>query len=52
MCIICLELDRDRLTPFEARRNLGEMSSTIEPEHLAEVERRIDEAEKAQAEAE
>ena len=37
MCIICVDLTKDKLTYKEARRNLSEVGSTIEPEHRMEV---------------
>ena len=44
MCIICLELDKKKLSPWEARRNLSEMVENIGPEHAREVENKISEA--------
>jgi len=37
MCIICIDIERERLTLKEARRNFGEMSPTL-GEHAKEVE--------------
>jgi hypothetical protein len=37
MCIICVELVKDKLTSLEARRNLGEMKNSIEEDHRFEV---------------
>ena len=37
MCIICIDIERQRLTLKEARRNFGEMSPTL-GEHAKEVE--------------
>jgi hypothetical protein len=37
MCIICVELIKDKLTSLEARRNLGEMKNSIEKDHRLEV---------------
>ena len=37
MCIICLEIEKSRLTIQEARRNFGEMSVSL-GEHAKEVE--------------
>ena len=37
MCIICVELTKDKLTSLEARRNLGEMKNSIEEDHRFEV---------------
>ena len=41
MCIICIELNKETLTPWEAKRNLAEMSQIIDPEHVREVENKI-----------
>ena len=37
MCIICLEMEKNRLTIEEARRNFGEMSVSL-GDHAEEVE--------------
>ena len=37
MCIICFELQKGLLTPFEATRNLTEMVEQIDEDHLQEV---------------
>tara|TARA_R100000008_G_C3551963_1_gene150942 strand:- start:238 stop:450 length:213 start_codon:yes stop_codon:yes gene_type:complete len=37
MCIICVQLSQDKLTPAEARRNFGEMAEVIEDDHRIEV---------------
>ena len=37
MCLICVELSKNKLTPLEARRNLGEMVIVIEKKHRMEV---------------
>ena len=37
MCIICVDLTKEKLTSFEARRNLKEMSSTIPEDHKLEL---------------
>lgn len=34
------------MKPFEARRALGEMRAKLSPEHLAEVEARVEQAER------
>ena len=41
MCIICIELDKKNLTPWEAKKNLGEMAEKIGQDHLIEVENKI-----------
>jgi|TARA_B100000282_G_C31724137_1_gene487528 hypothetical protein len=40
MCIICVDIEKERLTLKEARRNFGEMSPTL-GEHAKEVEELI-----------
>lgn len=37
MCIICIELEKGNLLPWEAARNLKEMSETLDSEHVEEV---------------
>jgi len=37
MCLICVELTKNKLTSLEARQNLGEMSTTIKKEHMHEI---------------
>ena len=44
MCIICLDLEKGSLTPWEAKRNLSEMAEKIGQEHAIEVENKISEA--------
>lgn len=51
MCLICIDLDRAAMKPFEARRALGEMRVALDPAHLAEVEGKLSEAERKAAEA-
>ena len=41
MCIICVYLQKEKMTPLEARKNLGEMGSSIKEEHKIEVLRLI-----------
>lgn len=48
MCIICVEFEMSRLTIEEARRNLAEMSGVLDPEHVEEIERALDEKEMEQ----
>jgi hypothetical protein len=50
MCIICLDFDRGALKLSEARRALGEMRVTLDPDHVKEVEEKLAEAE-AEAES-
>ena len=44
MCIICVELAKQAMTPSEARRALGEMRGKLAG-HVAEVEAKLAEAE-------
>ena len=37
MCIICVDLEKDKLTWKEARRNLSEFSDTLDKDHKLEV---------------
>ena len=41
MCIICVELAKQAMTPSEARRALGEMRGKLERGHVAEVEAKL-----------
>ena len=41
MCLICVELDKKTLSPWEAKRNLVEMTEKIGQEHAIEVENKI-----------
>lgn len=47
MCLICIDFDRGALKLREARRALGEMRAGLDREHAREVEKKLDEAEKA-----
>ena len=38
MCLICVDFQRQKLTPLEATRALGEMREKIGDEHAREVE--------------
>jgi hypothetical protein len=44
MCIICLDLEKGLLAPWEAKRNLREMVEKIGQEHAIAVEKKISEA--------
>lgn len=37
MCIICIDIARNKLSPFEAILNLSEMAVSLEEEHVDEV---------------
>ena len=41
MCIICIELEKGSLMPWEANRNLKEMSKVLDDEHIEEVKELI-----------
>ena len=41
MCIICIQLEKDKLTAHEAHRNLSEMKEALPEEHIQEVEEAI-----------
>lgn len=47
MCLICIDFDRGALQLREARRALGEMRASLDREHVREVEKKLDEAEKS-----
>lgn len=47
MCLICIELAKNAMTAKEGRRALGEMRAKLDPAHLAEVEAKLSEAERA-----
>jgi hypothetical protein len=48
MCLICVEIAKSKMTVKEARAALREMRTDMDRTHLAEVETKLDEAEKAQ----
>ena len=41
MCIICVDLQREKLTTFEAVRNLREVKKALGKEHAKEVAKKI-----------
>jgi hypothetical protein len=45
MCIICIDFERGKLKPAEARRALGEMRTGLDPSHVEDMEAWLDEAE-------
>jgi hypothetical protein len=45
MCIICIELAKQSMTPSDARRALREMTVKLDQEHVAEVEAKLEKAE-------
>ena len=47
MCLICVDFDRGALKLREAKRALGEMRTTLDAQHLREVEKKLDDAERA-----
>ena len=47
MCLICIDLAKQKITPAEARRALREMSEKLDRDHQREVEAKVKEAEAA-----
>jgi len=47
MCLICIDLAKQKITPAEARRALREMTEKLDREHVREVETKVAEAEAA-----
>jgi hypothetical protein len=47
MCLICVDFDRGALKLREAKRALGEMRTTLDAQHLKEVEKKLNDAERA-----
>lgn len=45
MCLICIDFDRGSLKLREAKRALGEMRTTLDAQHLKEVEKKLADAE-------
>ena len=41
MCLICIELAKDKITFKEALRNLSEIEAELNPTHLRQVLRKI-----------
>lgn len=48
MCMICVELAKQKMTAAEGRRALGEMREGLGRDHVAEVEAKLAEAERAE----
>tara|TARA_A100001515_G_scaffold119310_1_gene101899 strand:+ start:559 stop:765 length:207 start_codon:yes stop_codon:yes gene_type:complete len=51
MCIICIELQKDKMTSFEARRNIIEIEAELSKEHRLEVLKNIWEKEEREKQA-
>jgi hypothetical protein len=49
MCLICIDFDRGALKLREAKRALGEMRTTLDAQHLKEVEKKLADAEREQS---
>ncbi len=49
MCLICVDFQKQKMTITDARRALREMSTTLEDEHVREVQQMIREGEQAQS---
>ena len=41
MCIICVELEKKKLTPWEAARNRREFLEILDDDHLEELNEKI-----------
>lgn len=41
MCLICIEFEMSKITIKEARRNLAEMSETLDKEHVEEINKML-----------
>jgi hypothetical protein len=48
MCLICVEIAKSKMTVKEARAQLREMRLGMDKGHLAEVEAKLDQAEKSE----
>jgi hypothetical protein len=46
MCLICIDFDRGALKLREAKRALGEMRSTLDAQHVRELEQKLEQAER------
>jgi len=44
MCIICIDLDNKKLSPWEASRNRREMLKEFDETHLKVLDQKIEEA--------
>lgn len=51
MCLICVEFQKERMTTFEARRALGEMVESMDPDHVDEVLELLEQAEESEKQA-
>ena len=41
MCLICVEFEMSKITISEARKNLAEMSQSLEKEHVEEINKML-----------
>lgn len=48
MCLICVDIAKQKMTTREARQALREMSEGMDRDHLREVQAKIEEAEKSE----
>jgi hypothetical protein len=49
MCLICVEIAKSRMSVKEARQQLREMRTGMDRAHVAEVEAKLEELDKATA---
>ena len=47
MCLICIDLAKQKITPSEGRRALREMAGKLDRDHVREVEAKLAETEAA-----
>ena len=48
MCMICIDLERGSLRPFEGRRALREMRDSLPADHVKLVEEKLADAEEGE----
>lgn len=51
MCLICVEFQKQKMTTREARRALTEMRVGLDGEHVRQVERMLEDADKQATDA-
>jgi hypothetical protein len=49
MCLICIDIAKRAMNAKEARRALGEMREKLGPDHVAEVEAKVEQTEAIEA---
>jgi hypothetical protein len=51
MCLICVEIAKSKMTTQEARQALREMRTGMESDHVRELETKLDELDRSDADA-